>query len=171
MSVSPSLRQTSTRWLLVGLVAWASAGVGVAVFDLVQRAAWDPPQAASWHLQPGGTQVRRLRRFLAEVDAVVPEHSRIVVTTPGSEENAEPMFRYLWVAYLLPRLETVPSWSAEAGSSEYWAVWRGGAGPPAGASRVAHWRDGALFRLPGRAGGAVPALAGADGSSDAGDGK
>ena len=129
------------------MALWAIGGWAAEVIVHVRRPLWDPPQAALWHREPDSPRVRRLRHFLNKVDAALPERSRIAVAVPVSDDVADRMFRYLWIAYLMPRHVAVPAWRAGAAGIQYWASFRDAGAAPAGAEEIARWPDGALYRV------------------------
>lgn len=141
-------RRRAVRLLAAALVAWAVAGWGAAVWERARRPLRDPPQAALWHLRPDGPRVGQLRSFLAGMDAALPAPATIAVAMPvRANDPSERLFRYLWVAYLLPRHQVLPSDGAGAARMQYWASYRGAGTPPAGAVEIARWPEGALYRL------------------------
>jgi hypothetical protein len=142
------MRRAVSRLALSALVVWAMIGCVSAAVANVRRPRWNPKQAALWHLEPGNSRVQILRHFLRSIDAVLPERARLAVAVPTSKDDeADAMFRYLWIAYLLPRHQTVPAWRAGATPLEFWASFRGAGTVPATAVEVARWPEGVLYRM------------------------
>jgi hypothetical protein len=102
--------------------------------------------------------VRRLARFLRAVDKALGPGARLTVEVPVSDgDPADAMFRYLWVAYLLPRQEVLPPWyDGDHAPVQYWASFHDAGTPPAGAVEIGRWENGALYRLAPAPSAAVP---------------
>lgn len=138
----------AARLLAAVLASWAVAGWSWAVLERARRPLRDPPRAALWHLRPDGPRVSQLRSFLADVDAALPASSILAVALPVPEKDpGERLFRYLWVAYLLPQHLVVPAHRAGATRTQYWVSYLGAGDPPADAVEIARWPYGALYRL------------------------
>jgi hypothetical protein len=78
------------------------------------------------------------------------------------KDPGERLFRYLWVAYLLPQHLVVPAHRAGETPTQYWVSYLGAGDPPADAMEIARWPNGVLYRLrrtPIAEPGAVPGAA------------
>jgi hypothetical protein len=102
----PAQHGTSRRLVLLGLLAWAVFACGLELHRsewLLRHDPFPEEQPSTWRIT--SRPVRRMARFLSMTQAAVPIGSRVaVLNEPGPPR--ERFFRYLWVAYFLPGLET-----------------------------------------------------------------
>jgi hypothetical protein len=146
MLQAPGPRSTA-RLVLLGLLAWAVVACALEL----HRSEWllrhDPfPEETPSRWRISSRPVRRVSHFLSAVRPLLPAGSRVaVVNEPGPPE--ERFFRYLWIAYFLPGVETRPESSAAAAVPvDFWLTYGTRADDPR-LIPVLTAPDGTLYRV------------------------